>query len=109
MVNPANPTHAQVRRRLRELWLIPTGETPLYCDRAELDGEWISFRVARNATLAAGHHCELCSNRPGESTPPGLGVAFNRGAVLKRVRPIEDGDGPALLVEARLDRRGPCA
>jgi len=81
------------------------GESPpLCCDHAEIRSDWIRFRASPDARLSAGLHCELCSNRPGESTPPGVGVAFNRGAVIRRVEEIQDADGPALFVEARLQR-----
>jgi len=86
-----------------ELWVIEsTRGLVVRCENVELGREDVRFEVGA-VLLDRGAHCELCSNRPGSSTPPGMGYAFSHGATITAVDSRRIGGRRVFRIEAHLE------
>ena len=108
-----DPRKAFVRERRTEsrepvigsLWMIDSqGSTTLRCRCVDVCSSGMRLRVPLGYGVRKGQRYELTSHRPGQSSPPGLGLMVSRRAEVVRTQIVQSEDEYDVEVGVALDR-----
>lgn len=81
---PDNERRRSPRDRIvGDLWMLDNHtSTILRCSCVDLSEHGMRLRAPIGYGVRAGQQYELCSHRPGQSAPPGLGLMISRRATV---------------------------
>lgn len=97
------------RREMRDpivgsLYLIDNVESEIVrCRCVDASQHGMRLRLPVGYGVRAGRRYELCSHRPGQSQPPGLGLLVSRRATVTRTKIIVGDHGDELEIGVQLD------
>lgn len=91
-VTRGQPVPAERRREVRQpaagqIWLLDhRSAMAIPCQCRDMSPSGLCVRAPLGYGLAKGRTYELCSHRPGQATPPGLGLIISRRGSVVRTR-----------------------